>query len=240
MMVLALNMTTKMISAKISSVLSTLKSQGLRGGLRFVSYRLYEEFHERRLGIRTNGLVSSEELGHESAELLEYSPAPYRALQHCLAQVIIRPGEDALLDYGCGMGRVMILAATKPFRRVLGVEISTAMAEKARENIRLARKHLKCEVYVNLGDARTYRVPDDITVIHLFNPFMGDTLAQVVENIQESLQRRPRNLTIIFGNPVWFEDMFGGQNWLKRRDFRSFYPGIDYAIYDCRFDLKSR
>lgn len=222
------------ISAKVASVLSTIRSRGLGEGQRFVWYRLYEELHERRLGIRTTGLVTSRDLGHQSPELLEYAPSPYHALRYCLARLPIRPGEDAFLDYGCGMGRAVILAATRPFRRVVGVEISPALLAIARENARRAEKRLRCEIQLEAADARTYAVPDDITVVHLFNPFMGDTLARTVGNIRESLRRRPRSLTIVFGNPVWFEEMFGGQDWLRREAVRDFYPNIGYTIYRCR------
>lgn len=233
-------MTTRSISAKLSSVFSTVKSRGLREGLKFASYRLYEEVHERRLGIRTTGLVSPGELGYESSEFFEYAPAPYHALRYCLARIPIRAGEDAFLDYGCGLGRVIIMAGTKPFRRVLGIDISPGLVEKARENIQQARKRLKCEVRADVADAQTYAVPDDITVVHFNNPFTGDTLAQAVGNIRESLRRRPRDLTIVFGSPGRFEEMFGGQDWLERKTFRPFYPNTAYAIYNCRLEMESR
>jgi cyclopropane fatty-acyl-phospholipid synthase-like methyltransferase len=219
---------------KLSGALSMFTSRGLRGGLRVVSHRLYEEFQDRKLGIRTIGYMSSEELGHESPELLDYSPAPYSALHDCLARVSIKPGEDVLLDYGCGMGRVMVLAATKPFRRVLGVEISEELAAQARANIERAGRRLKCVAEVEQADARAFQVPDETTIIHLYNPFTGETLAQVVENILESLRRRPRELTIIFGNPGTFESMFGGQDWLKKTASLSFFPSTGYGIYHCR------
>jgi SAM-dependent methyltransferase len=222
------------LSSRVANVWSTVRSRGVREAQRFVWYRLYEELQEKRLGIRTTGIVTSQELRHESPELLEYAPSPYHALRYCLAQLAVRTGEDALLDYGCGMGRAVVLAATKPFRRVVGVEISPALAAVASENVRRARKRLKCEVHLEVADATTYPVPDDITVVHLFNPFTGDTLARTVGNIQESLRRKPRDLTIVFGNPVWFEEMFGGEKWLERVASRDFYPDIGYAIYACR------
>jgi SAM-dependent methyltransferase len=227
-----------MISTKVSSVVSMFREHGLRGSAMFVYYRLYEELQERRLGIQTGGLVSPDELGHDSPELLEYTPTSYHALQDCLARVRFRTGEDAFLDYGCGLGRVIIFAATKPFSRAVGVEISTALAEKARENIEQARGRLKCEVTVDVSDARTYQVPDDVTVIHFFNPFIGDTLAQAVGNIRESLRRRPRELTILYASPGRFEKMFGGQDWLKKTASLTFYPGMVYAIYSCRADAE--
>lgn len=226
--------TLKLISAKLLAVLLMFRSQGVRESMRFLSYRLNEDFHERRLGIETARFISGKDLGHQNPEYGAYTPAPYKALQYCLDQISIRPGEDTLLDYGCGMGRVIILAGTRPFRRVIGVELSPAMAEKARENIDRSRRRLKCAVEIEVVDARAYSVPDDVTFIHLYNPFNGETLAKVVGNIRESLRRRPRELTILFGNPRRFEEMFGDRDWLEKKDFRWFYQNTGYGIYTFR------
>ncbi len=227
------------ISSKLSSVVSTVRSRGLGEALKFVSYRLYEEAQERRLGIRTTGLVTPGELGYESSEFFEYTPAPYHALRKSLARIPVRPGEDVFLDYGCGLGRVIVLAGTKPYKRVLGIDISPPLIVKAEENIRAA-KRLKCEVSAEVADAQTYAVPEDVTVIHFNNPFSGETLARAVANIRESLRRRPRELTIVFGSPGKFETMFGGQDWLERISYKPFYPTTAYAIYKCRAEAESR
>lgn len=227
------------ISSKLSGVISTVKSRGLGEALKFVSYRLYEEAQERRLGIRTTGLVTPGELGYESSEFFEYAPAPYHALRKSLGRISVRPGEDVFLDYGCGLGRVIIFAGTKPFKRVIGIDIAPALIVKAGENIRAARG-LKCEVIAEVADAQTYAVPEDVTVVHFNNPFSGETLERAVANVRESLRRRPRDLTIVFGSPGKFETMFGGQDWLERKFYRPFYPATAYAVYKCRPGADSR
>jgi methyltransferase family protein len=221
------------LSTKLGSLISVARTGGPGKAASFLYHRLADEYHERRLGIRTRGFLSGSELHHQSPEFGAYLGAPYAALWHCFGQVAIQGDRDALLDIGSGMGRVLVVAATKPFRRVIGVEISPELAERARENLRRARNHLKCGVELDIADARSYSVPDDITVIHIFNPFTGDTLARVVGNIRASLHRKPRPLTIIYGNPAGFEAMFVAEGWFTRRFFRVFYPNIEYAIYDC-------
>lgn len=221
------------LSARLGGILSTIRDKGLREATRLVRYRLNEEYHERRLGIRTTGLVTESVLGHQSGEFLSYSGAPYQALWRGLNMVSIRPGQDSFLDYGAGMGRAMICAATHPFKQVIGVEISATLAEHARQNFRRAAKHLRSELVLEVGDARKFPIPDEVTVIHLFNPFLGEVLATVGRNIRDSLHRTPRPLTIIFGNQGHFEKLFLHEGWLTRRFETRFYPGIGYAIYDC-------
>jgi hypothetical protein len=221
------------LSTKLASLLSVARSGGPGKAVSFLYHRLADEFHERRLGIRTTGFLSGSELHHQSPEFGAYLGAPYSALWHCFGQVAIRGDRDTLLDIGSGMGRVLVVAATKPFRRVIGVEISPELAELARENLRRAGRHLRCEVELEIADARSYHIPDDVTIIHIFNPFTGETLARVGGNIRAFLQRTRRPLTIIYGNPAGFEAMFFSEGWLKRSFFRVFYPNIEYAIYDC-------
>ncbi len=46
----------------------------------------------------------------------------------------------SFLDFGSGKGRMVIAAATLPFRRVLGVEISDRLLQEARRNVEAMRE----------------------------------------------------------------------------------------------------
>ncbi|MBI4235785.1 MAG: hypothetical protein HY688_00300, partial [Chloroflexi bacterium] len=52
------------------------------------------------------------------------------------------------------------------------------------------------------SDVLDYTIPDDLTVAFFFNPFSGATFATVMDNIRDSLARRPRDLRIIYVNPT--------------------------------------
>ena len=218
--------------SKLSGLLSTIRGQKARDVVSGLYHRLTDELQERRLGIRTRGFYSGSQLGHQTREFGAYLAAPYGGLRWGLRQVSIAPDRDALLDIGSGLGRALVVAGTKPFRRVVGVEISPALAERASENV--ARAHgLRAPVEVVVADAREYEVPDDITVVHLFNPFSGSLLKDVIQKLHAAVTRRPRPLTIIYGNPGEFERMKLGEGWATRRARRVFYPNTEYAVYDC-------
>jgi hypothetical protein len=51
-------------------------------------------------------------------------------------------------------------------------------------------------------DAAQYDIPDDVTVAYFYNPFEGQVFSDVVDRIRASLVRRPRNLRLIYVNPV--------------------------------------
>ena len=57
-----------------------------------------------------------------------------------------------------------------------------------------------------VGDAAQFSVPDDVTIAYFFDPFRGRTLDAVVQNMIDSVDRRPRRLRLIYVNPT-----FGGQ-----------------------------
>jgi hypothetical protein len=51
-------------------------------------------------------------------------------------------------------------------------------------------------------DATTYEVPDDVTLVFLYNPFQGSVLDAVIDRVFDSFDRSPRRLRIVYANPV--------------------------------------
>lgn len=156
---------------------------------------------ERRLALDTAGRLALAEVGAEAAGRENYSPASWPTLRRALRGDEVTP-DDVFLDLGAGKGRMLVLAARHPFRRVVGVEVSPALSDVARTNVRRAAPLLRCErVEVVTADAAFYTVPDDVTVVHLFNPFTGEVFAAALARLLESLARSPRTIRLIYTNP---------------------------------------
>jgi hypothetical protein len=89
-----------------------------------------------------------------------------------------------------------------PFARVDGIELSESIAELARSNfrsLRVAQRKLR----VMTSDATAFNEPlDEYTHIYMYNPFHAPVMKVVAENLRRSLERRPRELTVIYRNPV--------------------------------------
>jgi SAM-dependent methyltransferase len=109
---------------------------------------------------------------------------------------------DVFLDYGCGTGRVLQHAARLPFGRVIGVDLNAAQIEIAAENARRAAARRRCRIEVLREDATRWQVPDDVSYVYLYNPFWGEVFAGMLERLCESLDRRPRQLTILYAYPT--------------------------------------
>jgi hypothetical protein len=227
----------------LQSILSNswriLKGEGVGGVARSLVCRAKVRINEYRYGIRTEGVVTTRELGFETSEYHRYSPSDYHHFSKVLADIDIRAGCDSFLDFGAGRGRVMIVAARCPFKRVLGVEISPELATTARENFSHAMPRLCCkELEIFCQDAAQFNIPPDVTVVFFFNPFHGTILDRVFDNLQTSLRERPRSLTVIcnlpplaFTDQLQFEHQIRACSWLKLCKERSFGPESRWLIF---------
>lgn len=77
-------------------------------------------------GLDTSGWTWVPE--HEHPDRSRYLPTAWHVLPRVLRYVGVSDS-DVFVDFGCGKGRVVHQAAKRPFRRVIGVEISPDLAE---------------------------------------------------------------------------------------------------------------
>ena len=137
--------------------------------------------------------------------------------------VEVEHGQDVFIDYGCGMGRILALASAYPFSRVIGVEISPRLVDIAGRNIANYRGRRLCQnIQIWKGSADQFEMPADASVFYFFNPFHGQTLANVFDRIGRSLATNPRRLQIVFNNPGHFEKIAANYSWLRIRQRFSF------------------
>jgi SAM-dependent methyltransferase len=156
---------------------------------------------ERALGIDTAGIVELDELKIEDFEREGYEGSGWLDLRRMLRPGEVRPG-DVFLDLGSGKGRVLMLAARYPFARVIGVEVSPQLNAIARRNIDASRRGRKCRnVELVTADVLEYEIPDDVTVVYMYNPFRGATFDAVIAKLIASVDRSPRTVRLIYLNP---------------------------------------
>jgi len=220
--------------------LRNTRSKGLRHACRYARVRLIDRLCERRLGICTEGTVSTSELGFTDPACAMYAPIGYEQLRSALSLVTIRQGEDVLLDYGAGKGRVVIVAGTYPFRKVIGIELSESLLAIARDNLKRASNKLLCrDIQLVHANALHYRVPDDVTILFFYNSFAGHVLQSAMEEIHRSLIRMPRRLQIICCNPSRFDEQARTRLWIEKTRAGVLFHDMGVAVYECRTDRLS-
>jgi hypothetical protein len=179
-----------------------IRRLGVTRTLAVLRHNSSERYHERRLGIDTAGVVDMRELGIHNAGHGEYGPTPFRDFHAMFSRLPIRAGSDVLIDYGSGKGRALILAASYPFRRVIGVEFSTELNDIAEINLAAAREHLLCrDVITVVTDARRFVVPPDVTVAYFNNPFDRLLFEEVLAQLRASVVAHPRRIHVVLSYP---------------------------------------
>ncbi|MHA6795971.1 methyltransferase domain-containing protein [Pseudonocardia bannensis] len=185
---------------------------------------------ERRYGVKTSGEVSLEELGLHGKERRDYLPSGILTLRRMLPVKSVTP-EDVFIDFGSGKGRVVLLAALGyPFRRVIGVEISERLHRIAQQNLQRNRDRLRCrDVELIHSDVLDFSIPDDVTIAFFYNPFGGRTFETIVDHLLASVDRNPRPLRIIYGNPVEESALLATGRVRQTGAVRGLRPGSEWA-----------
>lgn len=215
-------------------IVHRVRHHGLMNMLLWCVYQVSWRLRERRLGIVT-GEFSHKFRQRDEGECVAYEPIGYKCFDLIMEQLPIDPGVDGFVDYGCGKGRAVVLAATYPFAKVIGVERRKELTEIARDNVERARRHITCpDVQIANVDARAWAVPHDITIAFLFNPFGGDILDNVIARIHESLTEYPRPFRLVYVLPKGQHDPFAELAWLKRdREISTgFWDHVTCALYE--------
>ena len=212
-------------------ILKAWREGGVAHAARVVGFRAVDLWHELRLDIRSAGLVPIETLIDDYTDCHDYFPTTFSGFRAAMQEIRVEPGE-VFVDYGSGKGRVLLMAADYPFRRLVGVEISPELQAIARANLARGARPRRAEVELWTGNAAEFPVPPDASVIYLYNPFHGGVLRAVLANLRASLDAHPRRLRLIYNNPVHFLRVAAEYPWLvERRRLALEHPCI---VFDTR------
>ncbi|HJT71731.1 MAG TPA: methyltransferase domain-containing protein [Terriglobales bacterium] len=145
-----------------------------------------------------------------------YQPIPPVEFHEIMTALSIDFAQFTFIDIGSGKGRALLLAAEYGFRRIIGVELLPELHQAAEENLRqMDGIPQKAAIELVCGDATEFTLPNEPSVIFLFNPLPLPALRKLVKGIEASLQTAPRSLYIAYANPVHLE-AFSGVSLLKR------------------------
>ncbi len=196
------------------------------GARRFLGNALFD----RRYHVETDGEVSCADLDISDPRSVRYMPARVTSLRRILPPREVSD-DDVLIDFGSGKGRVVLQAALYyRFRRVYGVELSERLHEIALHNLDVCQDRLRChDVRLIRANAADFGIPDDVTVAFFYNPFTGDLFETVIKRLLESVDRRPRRLRLVYGNPVEEAALLRTERVRMIRTVRGWRPGREWA-----------
>ena len=133
-----------------------------------------------------------------------YLPSPVADLDRMLDVVPLAPERSTFIDVGSGMGRVVFYAAQRPYREVIGVELSPALAKVADANLAAYRGPRFCgNIRLVCSDVLDFKLPDGDLIIYLFNPFK----APVMERFADRLAAHDGHVAIVYLAPAEAETL---------------------------------
>ena len=149
----------------------------------------------------------------------EYGTIGYSNIEKVLR--VMKPGpQDVFCDLGCGMGRILCVAARKPVQKCIGVELLAPLCEIARRNAASLRGR-RAPIQIVCGDATTVDLSEG-TIYFMFNPFGAETLRDTLDNIRGSLAQKPRAIRIAYYNSQ-YASVLEALGWpVKVREFETF------------------
>jgi SAM-dependent methyltransferase len=160
---------------------------------------------DKRYNVNTGMLVPVDELAFEDTQAQghakEHNPSPPYAVMTALKvlkKYVGGFGVSGFVDYGCGAGRVMIIAAEAGFLNVAGIELSRKLISVCKENVARYSNTNKAAKFVVLEqDAATYVPEEGCCVFFFYVPFSRDVYKKAIENIALSIEKNPRTVYLL-------------------------------------------
>lgn len=182
--------------------------------IRLAWFTVYHELRgEKKYKLNTSKIVDVKKLSVtgdnvEHAEL--YQGANYYLLEKVFdhlqtieANLPTGQAGQNILDFGCGKGRVLAVAAYYGFSKITGVEFAKELCDIARRNIITVQQKFPNKIFnVIHANAVDHKIEPDTNVFFFFNPFDEVVMLAVAKNILQSLKEYPREAYVVYINPL--------------------------------------
>ena len=172
-----------------------------------VAFEREEEEFDRAMGMTTAPVVRLVGLTVKSDNVLlgsTYVPTPVYLLRPALDGLSIHHSDFTFVDFGSGMGRVVLYAARFPFKQVIGVEFAEELHAAAEQNVRNtegAPERLS-PIRLYCMDATEFQLPQGNLVCFFSNPFAAPVMEKVVGLLTRSLVDQRRECLLIYLFPI--------------------------------------
>ena len=134
---------------------------------------------------------------------VRYGPSSAQCVREVLDLLELDHRRFCFIDYGSGKGRVLLVAAGFPFRKVVGFEFSRELHEIALKNIAgVSSDFIRCGNVTSLHcEAASFEPPRSDLVCYFYNPFGPPVMATVAARLMAHHQRFGSEIIIIYVDP---------------------------------------
>ncbi|NLJ78694.1 MAG: SAM-dependent methyltransferase [Tissierellia bacterium] len=162
---------------------------------------MIERDYDRTLRIRTTGI---REWRDGSTDYNRCESTPYMALKELFKRYKLN-GNDSLVDFGCGRGRVAFYIHNNFRIPVTGVEVHDTTFDEVlnnRASYIYGFQDIEAPIRFEYGLAEHYEIRPIDNKFYFFNPFSIKIFKRVVNNILDSIKMDRRTVDIILYYPI--------------------------------------
>ena len=180
------------------------RKQGWRFHPRRFLDKRYDTKFDDAFGVETQRRVALTDLDIQGFDIrhgVYYQATSAALVRKILRQLRLDCRQFVFVDLGSGKGRVLLMAAQMPFRRVIGVEISEELIECARRNIDACKGRLEAPIELVHENAAEFRFPREPTVLFMFNPFDETVMRPAVANLLSAADDGGHEGFVVYHSP---------------------------------------
>lgn len=175
-------------------------------GIRLAAFTIYYEVTgEKKYNIDTSRIQNVNKITVKGENLKNaemYQGASYYLLRKVFEWLKQKNINGPIIDFGCGKGRALVVAADYDFLKVTGIDFARTLCNEAEMNIRKVQQNYPLTTFKIFHDDVVNIVIDQETnCFFFFNPFNEIVMKKVLTNIIESLALSRRAMYVIYLNP---------------------------------------
>ena len=188
--------------------------------------RVRRDGFDRQHGTDTTRIVQTKD---RSGRMVHwYETASATAIAAAIDAIGIEPSQATFIDLGCGKGKPLLIAARKPFRRIIGVDVDPSCLAIAKRNLEICR--LSARVELVAADATEFDLPPGPLLIYLYNPFPGHVLRIVLQRLATRLTTTSDPIALIYMHPRCIELVEGSGLFRKVFDLSGVVSQYERAV----------
>ena len=157
------------------------------------------------------GRLLQDEIGVPVERANDYSASP-RDLIKTLKSLEIK-NTDSIMDMGCGEGLAMYYMSRFPFRMIGGIELSEKLSQEAEKNLKIIMKDFQ-RIKLVCADAGKWNHYDKFNFFYIYNSFPRQVIIEVIERLNESLEKNPRKIVVMYLYPEFADEFEKNDNFI--------------------------
>ncbi|MEX5217142.1 MAG: class I SAM-dependent methyltransferase [Nitrospira sp.] len=221
----------------------------MKSSLAYYLSQLPQDDFDRKYGVATTGYVEPDEAGiaDETARIhaIRYAPTREEVMRHLLHNSLksVTPKEFAFIDLGCGMGRVLFIAARFPFSEIIGVELSPIHCETAIRNrdrfLSQTGPHVQCRnIRVECANVLTFAFPHTNLMIYMYRPFLEPIFSGVLDRLCEFQRTTGRKVLIAYSCPLEEGLLEKHRQFVKVQECQVISLEHSWSLWECQAALR--